>query len=374
MKICFIGLENLPVLAREYNTHVIGGEQVQHTLLAKALVRRGYTVSMVVGDYGQEDGASWEGVKTFKSFAAKAGLPVVRFIHPRWTSVWAAMKRADADVYYTSTASMGVGQAALFAKSYGKQTIHRIAHDLGCDPKTLPIKYWRDRKLYEYGLKNSGVVLSQTEWQKQALQQNYGITSKIAYMLVDMPDRVLGFTDRKIPILWVNNLRPFKRPDVMLKLADCLSDMEVHMIGGPVDGFAELYNNMRDKAKEINNLIFHGNVPYHDVNDSYQNALVFVNTSDTEGFPNSYLQAWVRGTPVVSFFDPDGLIQKEGLGFAVNTLDEMIAAIKSLKADSALWTETSQRCLAYMAREYNEDKILSPYLEELTRLSAAVNN
>jgi len=115
-------------------------------------------------------------------------------------------------------------------------------------------------------------------------------------------------------------------------------------------------------------------VPYHDVNDSYQNALVFVNTSDTEGFPNSYLQAWVRGTPVVSFFDPDGLIQKEGLGFAVNTLDEMIAAIKSLKADSALWTETSQRCLAYMAREYNEDKILSPYLEELTRLSAAVNN
>jgi hypothetical protein len=29
MKVCFVGLENPPVLAREYNHHGIGGEQVQ---------------------------------------------------------------------------------------------------------------------------------------------------------------------------------------------------------------------------------------------------------------------------------------------------------------------------------------------------------
>jgi len=40
-RVCFVGLGNLPVLAREYNHHTIGGEQVQQTLLAQALVKEG---------------------------------------------------------------------------------------------------------------------------------------------------------------------------------------------------------------------------------------------------------------------------------------------------------------------------------------------
>ncbi len=370
MKICFIGLENLPVLAREYNSHVIGGEQVQQTLLARALTQRGHTVSMVVGDYGQADGASWDGVKTFKAFHPAAGLPVLRFIHPRWTGMWSAMKKANADIYYNSTASMHAGQVALFAKFHGKQAVHRIAHDMGCDPKTNPIKYWRDRKLYEYGLRHSGSVLAQTEWQKDALLKNYAVHSKIAYMLVDAAGRVPPYAERGLPVLWVNNLRPFKRPDLMLELAASLPEYEIHMIGGPVAGHGELFAKSKQQAEHLPHLKFLGNVPYHDVNDSYQNAKVFVNTSDTEGFPNSYLQAWVRGTPVVSFFDPDGLIAKEGLGFTVKTLPEMLEAVKLLLNDAVAWQIISERCLTYMAREYNDDKILAPYLAEFNRLSA----
>ena len=48
----------------------------------------------------------------------------------------------------------------------------------------------------------------------------------------------------------------------------------------------------------------------------YDRAKVLVNTSDVEGFPNSYLQAWIRGVPVVTLIDPDGVIEREGLGVA----------------------------------------------------------
>jgi hypothetical protein len=99
MKVCFTGLGNLPVLAPEYNHHGIGGEQVQQTLLAKALAARGYQVSMVVGDYGQSDAASWHCVTTYKAYRADAGLQVLRFVYPRWTATWAALMRADDDVY-----------------------------------------------------------------------------------------------------------------------------------------------------------------------------------------------------------------------------------------------------------------------------------
>jgi hypothetical protein len=46
MKICLVGFHNLPLLAREYRRHHIGGEAVQKTLLARALARRGHDVSM----------------------------------------------------------------------------------------------------------------------------------------------------------------------------------------------------------------------------------------------------------------------------------------------------------------------------------------
>src|ERR1700704_6319830 len=106
MRICFVGIANLPALAPEYAHLGIGGAELQQSLVAKALVKRGLQVSMVVGDYGQADKACWSGVKTFKAYRLNAGIPVIRFFHPRWSKVWAALRRADADVYYISCAGV----------------------------------------------------------------------------------------------------------------------------------------------------------------------------------------------------------------------------------------------------------------------------
>ncbi|WP_456704480.1 glycosyltransferase family 4 protein [Bradyrhizobium sp. USDA 4449] len=146
MKVCFVGHENLPVLAPEYNRHGIGGEEVQQTLLAKALAARGYQVCIVVGDYGQPDAEAWHGVTTYKTYRAEAGLPVLRFAYPRWTATWAALMRADADVYYTSSAAMRVGLVAMFCRRHGRGLVHRLAHDTDADPEKLLIRYRRDKK------------------------------------------------------------------------------------------------------------------------------------------------------------------------------------------------------------------------------------
>lgn len=104
----------------------------------------------------------------------------------------------------------------------------------------------------------------------------------------------------------------------------------------------------------------------------FDRARVFVNTSETEGFPNTFLQAWIRGIPVVSFFDPDDVIRREGLGHAVASLDEMASAAHSLVTDSQQWLETSARCRAYMARRYGEEQVLAPYLSTARRVAAGL--
>lgn len=362
-KICFVGLENLSVLAPEYKDRGIGGEQVQQTLLARAFTKRGYDVCMVVADYGQVDGAKWAGIKTFKAYRPRAGLPVLRFAHPRWTGMWSALKRADADVYYTSCAGMQIGLVALFCRRHGKKMIFRIASDADCDPDRLLIRFARDKLLYEYGLKHADAVLAQSSYQKETLSHYYGMQSVLAGMLVEAPSSVFGFSSRDIPVLWVSTLRELKRPQLMLDLAEILPQLAMHMIGGRGAGSEALYDVVHLRAQTLPNISFHGQLPYQEVNVCYSRAKVFVCTSEIEGFPNSYLQSWVRGTPVVAFFDPDGVIERNGLGCAVRSLDEMRNVVRQFNSDRALWLKTSERCKAYMAREYGEDRILAPYVD-----------
>jgi glycosyltransferase involved in cell wall biosynthesis len=371
MKICLVGLDNLPVLAPEYRQHTIGGESVQQTLLGRALARRGHGVSMVVGDYGQRDGAEWEGIRVFKAYRPDAGIPVLRFIHPRWTGVWSALTRAGADLYYTSCAGMHVGLLALFCRRFGKRFVFRAASDTDCDSSRLLVRFARDRWLYGYGLRRANAILVQSASQGQTLARSYGLAGRVAGMLVEKPPPDAA---RDIDLLWISNIRQLKRPDRILELADRLPEVKIHMAGGSLPGEEALFRDVKRAASARSNVSFHGQLSYWGANGLYGRARLLVNTSDIEGFPNSYLQAWIRGVPVVTFIDPDGVIEREGLGVAASSAAQIPAAIRHLLSNAAAWRAASDRCRAFMAREYGEGRVLAPYLEafeQVTRTDAA---
>ncbi len=364
-RICFVGLNNLAVLAPEYDRSGPAGEPVQHTLLAKSLARRGYDVSMVTCDFGQPDGTVWDGVKTFKAYALEAGLPVLRFVHPRWTGLWSALGRANADVYYSSCAGGLAGQVALFCAWHNKRYIFRLASDSDCLPDALIIKrwYWRDRRLYEYALKQAAAVLAQSVRQQELLWRNFRVRSSLAGMMIGGTGTGLDFAGRNLDALWVSNIRRLKRADILLSVASELPQLAFHMVGGAVRSDPDLFEHVRSQARQVANVTFHGALPYAETSALYGRARVFVNSSEMEGFPNTYLQAWASGTPVVAFFDPDGLIARHGLGAAVRTQAEMLDAIRTLSQDEGAWSAARARCLAFIERCYGEDATLQQYLQ-----------
>jgi glycosyltransferase involved in cell wall biosynthesis len=366
--ICFVGPANLPVLAREYGRHGVGGAELQQTLLAKALAAQGYDVSMVVADYGQPDGAAWDGIRTYKAYRPDAGIPGLRFIHPRWTSLWGAMRRARADIYYTSCAGALLGQVALFARLHGARVVFRIASNSDCDPASLLIRYWRDKRLYRYGLRRADLVLAQTPHQQQALLKNFRRDSRVVASMTDTNGRRPGFDERDIPVLWVGNIRSLKRPELLLEAARKLPQLQFHIIGGPVSGAESVYETVRAAARSLPNVRFHGPVPYHDVGEFYERARVFVGTSAIEGFPNTYLQAWSRGTPVVAFLDPEQLIARNGMGRAITSVAQMCAEIVTLSGDRHAWENASQRSREYMDNRFNLTRMTAPYTEALSNL------
>ncbi|HSD74483.1 MAG TPA: glycosyltransferase family 4 protein, partial [Steroidobacteraceae bacterium] len=309
--LCIVGMDDYPLLAGSGDTTSVNGESVQHVLLARAWRDLGLDVSMVVHDHGQGPVRMHDGIRAFAAHAPYAGVPVLRFVHPRMTSLVTALTAADADVYYQSPSGSATGVTAWFCRQRGRRMVYRVASDANCVPGRQLIRYWHDRKLYEYGLRRAHLVATQTLEQTSLLLEHYGIGSAAVNMAVELP---AAQADRRdIDVLWVSNLRSVKRPELVLELARQLPHVSFTIAGG-VCGRQHYYDEVMAAAARLHNVTMLGAVPYARIGALFDRARVFLNTSSVEGFPNTFLQAWVRGTPVVTFFDPDRLVHQQRLG------------------------------------------------------------
>jgi len=238
--------------------------------------------------------------------------------------------------------------------------IFRVAHDADCVPGEHIIKFKRDQHLYEYGLRRAHLISVQSNAQAEALKQNYALESVGVDMAAEIP-KVSENAGRDIDVLWVNNFREFKRPELLLDIASELPNVSFAMIGGPMTGYEDLFNRVKDGAKGISNLNFVGAVPYSEVNSYFSRAKLFLNTSDSEGFPNSFLQAWVRGVPVISYFDPDGIIESRGFGAAVPTQSDFQKPIVDFLSSSEHREEVGSRARQYVIERYSAGAIVKQY-------------
>lgn len=359
-RICFIESAAYAVLDGSIGASSTGGESVQQTLLARAFAARGWHVSMISSDFGQPDGTVVDGIQVWKTYTQTEGLPVLRFLYPRLYRSWRALKVANADVYFQSCAGFMTGLLASFVARHNRKMIFRVAHDTDCIPGEELVSLERDRRIYQYGLKRADLISAQSATQAHALQENYGLRSVEVDMAAEIPQDP-DDSGRDIDVLWVNNFREFKRPDLLLDIARKMPGTSFTMIGGKMKNEESLYDEIRKQALELDNVDFVGGVPYSEVNAYFERARVFLNTSDSEGFPNSFLQAWVRRVPVVSYFDPDQVIAGKGLGVSVDTQNDFIGAISGLLGDADARQEAGQRARKFVVDRYSPDAIAAQY-------------
>jgi glycosyltransferase involved in cell wall biosynthesis len=365
-KICIVGLDAYGMLSGEGDLKYVGGESVQHVLLARAWRDLGHDVSIIVHDEGQGPRRVIDGITAIASHKRNAGIPGIRFLHPRTTRLVSALAEADADVYYQSPAGAFTGITAWFCRMAQRRFVFRVASDSDCERIHGRIRFWRDRKLYDFGLRRADVRAAQTEAQAQMLRTNHGLDSSVVNMIVEPPRPAPSRVQKDIDVLWLCNLRPLKRPELALELARHLPKLRFTLAGGPMPGGRTYYDDVAAAAARLPNVTMLGAVRYAETGALFDRAKIFLNTSSIEGFPNTFLQAWIRAVPVVSFFDPDGLVSRMQLGRVATSIDEMREAIRELLEVDGYREHIGQQARDFAHREFTTG-VASRYLELLDR-------
>src|SRR5262245_5737824 len=165
--ICFVAHTSYGAMAG--GTHGdIGGIQRQQSMMARWLAARGWRVDMLTWDEGQPSQIVHDGVRVLKICRRDAGLPGLRFVHPRWTNLCRAMRLADADLYYHNSAEYVTGQVALWCRRNGRRFVYSAASDPACDARLPTLRALRERILYRYGLRHADGLIVQTRKQQDS--------------------------------------------------------------------------------------------------------------------------------------------------------------------------------------------------------------
>lgn len=367
--VCFVLPNMYAVLSGAPGVKFVGGAELQHSIAAKALARAGYPVSVVCLDHGQPDGEVIDGVRVYKSHRPRGGVPVLRFFYPRLTSTWQAMRRADADIYYQPCAAYLTGVVAAFCRGHDRKAVFAGASDTDFMFDRLRLRSLRDKVMYRWGLRHADAIVVQTFRQQRLCAEGLGREAALIPNGYAQPG--VPVANRREYVLWVGSIRQVKRPERFLEIARQLPQIKFRMIGGPIadaDDGGAYYEGIKAEAARIPNLEFLGFLPYAETEPHFDHATVFVNTSDVEGFPNTFLQAWARGVPTVSWFDPD--LTEVDVFRKVGDIPQSVAAIDRLMADQAEWRGYSARCRDYFRRHHDIETIVRRYAELFDRLAA----
>lgn len=349
-----------------------GGAEVQQVALARGLAARGFDLTLVTCDYGQPPRVEVDGVTVLKTFPPHAGLPVLRFFHPRMTRTVAALAAADAEAYYARGLGFVAGITCDVARRRGAAFVLGAAHDWDAGRALPHVTNPRDRWWSRRALRGARAIVAQTEVQHRLFASERGLESEVIPNLVETQAAVDA--GQEGAIVWLATYKPMKRPDWFLELARRLPHRRFVMCGViPIPPETrESWETARRAGAALPNLEVRGFLDHARLAELFAGASLFVHTSPAEGFPNTVLEAWSHGLPSVTAVDPDGVVARERMGEVATDLDGLVAAVERLMADPAARRAAGERARAYVRRRHAPEVVIDRLAALFDRVVAEV--
>ncbi|MEP6546188.1 MAG: glycosyltransferase family 4 protein [Gammaproteobacteria bacterium] len=253
-------------------------------------------------------------------------------------SLYRALQRIDPSVIYQRVACGYTGICAFYARRRGVPMVWHVSHDTEVKRQHLDkarnvLRLRLEKWAVESGVRNAARIVVQTQHQAALLRENYGRSADAVIPNFHPPASEPIDKSGPLTVLWIANLKPWKRPEMFIQLAQRLKDrigVRFVMVGG-ASASTTWQDALLADIQATPNLTYLGEIDQREVNVLLARAHIFVNTSVYEGFPNTFIQAWLRDVAVVSAqVDPDAALSGGGAGLVAGSQEGLERAVRRL--------------------------------------------
>ncbi|MCK6542683.1 glycosyltransferase [bacterium] len=324
----------------------VGGVEIQTYLLATHLSKLGWKVDFVSETYDVSkigsseifDGVTihWVSKKNHFSFWRRDIQKLVRLIKPdyiyqrgrsRFTSSpigIKATKKLKAKLIYHCAEDND------FVRNFNFRQVHQSEKPL-FKKIILGFEALLSDYYFHRTIQQSHLIIAQTESQKLQFKCFFNKDATIIRSAHELPSETREKSNPPM-IFWIANTGKRKQPEKFIELAMLLKDTPYRFVmAGPIPDKTYEKEIMK-MLSETPNIEYVGPISWDESNRYFAMATYFVNTTlaGREGFPNTYIQAWMRGTAVLTLHcDPDGLIEKHEIGYKTESLQSLAVWLRA---------------------------------------------
>lgn len=330
MKICFVVPKVYGMFNSEKCNYAGGTERQIYYLSTELAKNKEFSVICSVADFGQDYIEMIDSVTLWKSFSFSESKIKAFF------SLMSNLKKINADVYIFQATHINTSIVILLLKLIlRKKIIYMVASDSEVIVEKLKKLYgYFGLLLYKASIKKTNKVTVQTLFQKEQLEKTFNIDKSVIIRNIIPKEYISNNTKDKNTILWVGRCSKIKNPEIFIDLAEKNSEREFVMIAPPATNEMDFWQIIKNRTDSIKNLQFIDYVQPDKIVEYYQKAMIYVMTSEYEGFSNTMMEAMAAGCAIMSYkVNPDSIIDKYQIGsFANGNLDTFTSMFKNIIA------------------------------------------
>jgi len=336
------------IITGEHPYKCTGGSEMQAYLIAKGLSAY-YRKTIFCTVFSKETCIEFE-TDNFVHLSLKNGfLPwkILRFL--------IFMRELKPDVFYVRCL-YSFWWLKLVSKWYKKPIIYHLSSDgqtfyKKLDHNSLLSSLFHN--FYVWTIQFSSKIIAQTKVQAELYKKTFNILPNIVYNAQPIVTNGVQKNYSKIYIIWIG--KGFKNPEKFTALAINMRNSELFefIIAGIFT--ARQISSFEDIQKYTTNFRYLGEISRTEVFRQLDNAHVLINTSLMEGFPNTFIEAWLRGVIVISDkINPDNILTEKGIGFVCNGINEIESKLYELfSGDLTLAKDYSAKAKEYAFKNHN---------------------
>ena len=234
--------------------------------------------------------------------------------------------------------------------------------------KNVSIKNIISNKFLEYTLKNCTGVICQNNEQELALKRFKINKIKKIYNIHKINHMPINANRNEI--VWIGKFIPAKNPSLFVNMAKVFkhdANLVFTMFSSKTIKSEE---NIRLKQEIENNNIHLIEGKDNDYINNYlcERAAVLVNTSESEGISNTFIQGWMRGIPVLSLnSNPDNWFDIYDIGYCCNGNEKLLDEALNQLLNKIKDDDYKQNLIKFANNRFSSEVII-PQLTKFLKL------